>query len=206
MNTRQHQRQVRREQILNCSLDMIIRRGFESMKIRDIADTLNISVGLFFNYFESKEAVYEELVRFGLSGPGSLLELNVEGIGPIELFEKMTATIFESLQTNSIASKIFLLMSQTVNSDAVPDSVKKLVHDFDAVSPLIPTIRKGQECGEIKLGDPTALAVAYWGAVQGIAESFAIHPEIPLPESGWIVDILRAHPFQAVVSKEFGGS
>lgn len=172
------------------------------MKIRDIADTLNISVGLFFNYFESKEAVYEELVKFGLSGPDSLLQLNIEGIGPVEFFERMTATIFESLQTNSIAAKMFLLMSQTVNSDAVPDSVKKLVHDFDAVSPLIPLIRKGQECGEIKQGNPSSLAVAYWGAVQGIAESFAIHPEVPLPESAWIVDILRLSPYQATVSKE----
>lgn len=202
MNTRQQQRQERREQILHCSLDIIIRRGFEAMKIRDIADRLNISVGLFFNYFASKEAVYEELVRIGLSGPESVLEFNIDGIGPIELFEKMTAAIFESLKTNSLTAKMFLLMSQTLKSDAVPDSVKKLVADLDVVTPVIPVICKGQQCGEMKPGDPAALATAYWGAVQGIAESFAIHPEIPLPESSWIVDILRANPFRTTSSSE----
>lgn len=192
LNKREQQRLERREQILNCSLDMIISRGYEAMKIRDIADKLNISAGLFFNYFESKEKIYEELVKIGISGPENILKFNVDSIGPIELFEKMTRSIFEYLGTDSITGKMFLLMARTVKSETAPDSVKKLVANFDAITPVIPVIIKGQQLGEIKAGNPTALAVAYWGAVQGVAETFAIYPDCPLPESNWIVDILRS--------------
>lgn len=192
MKKRKQQRVERREQILNCSLDLIISRGYEAMKIRDIARQLNISTGLFFNYFESKEKVYEELVKIGLSGPEGVLKFNVEGIGPIELFEKITQAVFESLKTYSLTAKMFLLMNQTMKSDSAPEGVKRLLANFDAVTPILPVLTRGQQLGEIKPGDPAALAVAYWGAVQGIAEGYAIHPEWPLPEVSWIVDILRA--------------
>lgn len=190
-NKREQQRIERRQQILECSLDMIISRGYEATKIRDIAERLHISTGLFFNYFESKEKIYEELVKIGISGPESVLKFNVDEVEPIELFEKMTLTIFESLKSNSITAKMFLLMSQTAKSESVPENVKKLAAGLDAFTPVIPVIQKGQQLGEIKEGDPVALAIAYWGAVQGIAESFAIRSDLPLPDGDWIVDILR---------------
>ena len=120
---------------------MIISRGYDAMKIRDIADKLNISTGLFFNYFESKEKANEELVKIGLSGP---------------------------------------------------ENVLKLISNLNVIDPVLPVIIKGQHLGEIREGDPEALALAYWGAIQGIAETYALYPNLPLPNSSWIVDVLRA--------------
>ena len=182
----------REKQILACSLDMIVSRGFEAMKIRDIAGRLKISTGLFFNYFSSKEQVYEELVRIALSGPASVLALNAEGMAPITLFEKMTEYIFEALKSDPFTGKMFLLMAQAVRSETLPEGVKRLLQGFDSVTPLLDTIGKGQALGQIKAGDPVALIMAYWGAVQGIAQGYALNEGLPLPQSSWIVDILRA--------------
>ena len=192
MNKREQQRLERREQILNCSLDMIISRGYDAMKIRDIADKLNISTGLFFNYFESKEKVYEELVKIGLSGPENVLKLNIDGVRPIELFEKMAETIFESLKSYTMTAKMFILITNTIKSESTPESVKKLISNLNVIDPVLPIIIKGQQLREIREGDPTALALAYWGAIQGIAETYALYPNLPLPNSSWIVDVLRA--------------
>jgi len=191
LNQREQQRLKRRKEILECSLDMIITRGYSATKIRDIANKLQMSVGLFFNYFESKEKVYEELVKISLSGPESVLK-EKDKAEPIAFFEKTTERIFQSIQSHSITAKMFLLMSQTIRSESAPDSVKALVADFDAVTPIIPVLEKGQKLGQIKQGDPVALAIAYWGAVQGVAQSVALQPGLPFPESRWIVDILRA--------------
>ena len=192
MNKREQQRVDRRNQILLCSLDMIVRNGYEAMKIRDIAKKLGISLGLFFNYFASKEEVYLELVRIVMKGPENVLDLDFEIDSPIKIFENITETIFNSLKSSSMTAKMFLLMSQAVNSEAAPESVKEMIKNFDAITPVLPIIERGQQLGEIKIGNPTALAIAYWGAVQGIAESFALHPELPFPESSWVTDILRA--------------
>jgi AcrR family transcriptional regulator len=191
-NKREKQRLERRHQILLCSLDMIISRGFEAMKIRDIAEKLNISTGLFFNYFESKEQVYEELVKIGLSGPAGVLELNRNDIDPIDLFEKMADAVLGALKADAFNEKMFLLMSQAMQRDSIPDKVKRLLEGFDPVTPLLPILQKGQAMGQIKPGDPAALIMTYWGAVQGVAQNYALDTRIPLPESSWITDILRA--------------
>ena len=192
MNKREAQRALRRQQILECALEMIITGGFAAMTIRGIAEKLGISTGLFFNYFETKEQVYEELILIGLSGPAAVLGMNADGVQPIELFERMTESIFEVLKLNVFNAKMFLLMGHAVRSQAEPEGVMKLLEGFDPVTPLVEVVLKGQALGQIKKGDPLALILAYWGAVQGIAESYAMSPGAPLPESGWVVDIVRA--------------
>ncbi len=192
MNKRQQQRNDRRQQILECALDMIIRRGFAATTIRDIAKKLNISTGLFFNYFESKEQIYVELVKIGMDGPKCVLEqLSDTTLPPIGALEKITEDIFKALRTDSFTAKMFFLMPQTMNSEGIPDSVKEIVSKFDAMTPILPVIVKGQQLGQIKTGDPVALGVAFWSAIQGIAQSLCQRSDIPLPESRWIVDILR---------------
>ena len=193
-NKREAQREMRRQQILECALDMINTVGFPAMTIRGIAEKLNISTGLFFNYFETKEQVYEELVRIGLSGPEGVLSMNEEGIQPIELFEQMAAQVFDSLKRDAFTGKMFLLMSHAMRSQGVPEGVKKLFAELDTITPLIGVVRKGQELGQIKKGDPAALLIAFWSAIQGIAEACAMNPGAPLPESGWVVDIIREYP------------
>jgi len=193
MGKRDLQKEERRQQILNCSLDLIITRGYDAMKIRDIADRLGISIGLFFNYFSSKENVYEELVKIGISGPQSLMQFDINQVDhPIELFSNITYAVFEYVRSDSFVAKMFILMSQTINNEFVPESVKTIASTFDAYTPLVPVIEKGQRQGEIKQGNPLALIITYWSAIQGIAEIIAVHPELPIPEPEWIVDILRS--------------
>lgn len=192
MNKRQQQRNDRRQQILECALDMIIMRGYAATTIRDIAKKLNISTGLFFNYFESKEQIYVELVKIGMDGPKCVLEqLSDTAHSPIGTFEKIVEDIFNALREDSFTAKMFFLMPQTMNSEGIPDSVKEIVSKFDAMTPIVPVIVKGQQLGQIKPGDPVALGVAFWSAIQGVAQNICQRSDLPMPESSWIVDILR---------------
>jgi len=190
--SREVQKEERRKQILECGLNMMVSRGYEATKIRDIADCLGISVGLFFNYFESKEKLYEELILLGVSGPERLITTTMGDIGAVEQFARMAEFIFNALRTDAFTAKMFLLMAETMRSEVVPESVKKLVSHFDVITPLIPVIEHGQRDGSIRKGNPTALIIAFWGAIQGIAQYAALTPQYPLPESEWIVDILRS--------------
>ena len=76
MTKRDEQREKRRQEILLCSLDIFIKKGFAATKIRDISNELKISAGLFFHYFESKEQVYEELINIAISGAGNVMTIN----------------------------------------------------------------------------------------------------------------------------------
>lgn len=189
MTTRADQREKRREEILLCSLDIFIRKGFAATKIRDIANELGISTGLLFHYFESKEKLYEELINIAIEGAAEVM--TYDSSDPVIFFETVTKQILDSFVEDSMSAKLFLLVNQAITNESVSSEIKEAISKINNLQLSIPIIIKGQETGVIKQGAPLALATAFWGSIQGIAETIAAIPGLPCPESSWVVDILR---------------
>lgn len=189
MGVREKQKEKRREDILIAALDLFIRKGYSATKISDIAERVGMSTGLMFHYFKSKENLYEELVKHGISGPMKTMAPTKKE--PLEFFEDTAKQIFQFIKTEPFFAKMFVLMKQAFYNEAAPQSVKDMLRGFDIYTPTKLLIQKGQAEGTIREGDPYALGMAYWCAIQGIAEQMAMNPDFPCPESGWIVDILR---------------
>lgn len=190
MNKREEQKEKRREEILAASLDLFVRRGYAATKISDIAAACGMSVGLFFHYFESKEAVYKQLAEFGLSGPQSMMTLDRSE--PLEFFQTVADLILGMLKEQPFIAKMFVLMSDAQRSEATPPELREIAMRVQNIRESIDIIIEGQRQGVIRQGDPQALSLAFWSAIQGIAEQIAIFPELPCPEAEWLVDILRA--------------
>ncbi len=55
-----------RQQILEAATSLIAKQGFLAITIQDILQAANITKGKFFHYFESKEDLFSELLRFAL--------------------------------------------------------------------------------------------------------------------------------------------
>lgn len=189
MGVREKQKEKRREDILIAALDLFIRKGYSATKISDIAERVGMSVGLMFHYFKSKEKLYEELIKYGISGPMKTMAPTDKE--PLQFFEDAAKQIFQFIKTEPDFAKMFVLMSQVYYNDAAPQSVKDMLQGFDIYTPTSLLIQKGQAEGTIREGDPYALGIAYWCAIQGIAEQMAMNPDSPCPESSWIVDIIR---------------
>lgn len=189
MNKRQEQKELRRNKILQVSLDLFIRKGYNATRMVDIAEKAKMSMGLFFHYFQSKEKVYEELVGIGFTGTKHFMEL---GKGdPLEFFEAAAIRIFTMLKENPDSAKIFVLMAQAQHNEYAPEAVKEMLLKVDNIKLSISLIEVGQKNGTIRDGDPESLSTAFWCSIQGIAEQLALHPNVPPPEANWIVDILR---------------
>jgi AcrR family transcriptional regulator len=186
---RKEQREKRREEILAAALDLFIRKGYAATKTQDISQAVGMSEGLLFHYFQTKEKLYEELIKIGTSGPQAVLSgINSE---PLDFFRTAARDIFHYVETMPFVAKMFVLMAQARINDAAPEPVKKLLAGIDTITPSAKKIRQGQKNGIIRKGNPIALATAFWGAVQGIAEQAALVPNTPIPDSEWIVDILQ---------------
>ena len=187
--SRTEQKEKRQQEILAAGLDLFIRKGYAATKTIDISQAAGISEGLLFHYFETKEKLYEELIKLGISGPRDLLN-KIQG-EPLEFFRTAAREIFNYIDTVPFVAKMFVLMKQAGCNDAAPESVKKLLAANKIFDVSVKKIKEGQKNGTIKKGEPKALSIAYWGAVQGIAEQAALFPDNPIPDSEWIVDILR---------------
>ncbi|HKM22533.1 MAG TPA: TetR/AcrR family transcriptional regulator [Lachnospiraceae bacterium] len=190
MGIREDQKEQRRTDILVAALDLFIRKGYAATKITDIAKAVGMSTGLLFHYFDSKEALYEALIEVGVSGPQGVMQLNHED--PLAFFRDSTAMILESLTTHPLSAKLFVLMIQAYYSEPISDKVKEMLGNSAAIEESVPVIVRGQELGQIKAGNPFALSLTFWSAVQGVAQAFAWDMSLPLPEVDWFLDILRA--------------
>ena len=189
METRKEQKERRRQEIINAALELFVSKGYAATKITDIAKKVNMSIGLMFHYFESKEALYEELIRMGLEGtsyPGA--QKCEHAIG---YFVKFTEELFEYMKKQPIVAKMFVLMAEAQRSEATPEHIREIAMKVNTIEQFVPIIEWGQQEGSIKEGNPLVISNAFWCSIQGIAEQYATNQEIELPNAEWIVDIVR---------------
>ena len=189
MTTRNDQKEKRKQEILFAGLNIFIKKGYSGTTIKDLANVVGMSTGLLFHYFASKEELYLELVRLGIAGPMNTVQPTQ--LDPLSFFEETADRILAYLHSEPFVAKMFVFMHQAYFSEDVPSSVKCMLAGFDIYTPTSKMIQQGQQEGTIRDGDPMALAISYWGAIQGIAETLAMREHLPCPEGRWVTDIIR---------------
>ena len=191
MGVRREKREKRRQEILEIALDLFISKGYADTKISDIAQRAGMSMGLMFHYFESKAALYEELIRIGVSGPASVMTLDTGD--PLRFFETAAAGILTALRDNPFVAKMFVLMEQVNFRQDVSEAVKELLaENAVTLKKSVSLIEAGQIRGQIRPGNPEALSLLFWQTVSGVALHAALIPNAPIPEPEWIVDCIRS--------------
>ena len=189
MDTRKEKKERRRQEILYAALELFVTKGYAATKITDIAKSANMSRGLMFHYFESKEKLYEELIRMGLEGTTYPGEQKYEHA--IDFFMNFTEELFAYMKEQPVVAKFFVLMAEAQRSEATPEHIREIAMRVNVIEQFVPIVEWGQKEGTIKEGSPLVLSNAFWCSVQGIAERFATNQDIELPNSDWIVDIIR---------------
>ena len=100
METRKEQKERRKQEIIYAALELFVSKGYAATKVTDIAKKANMSTGLMFHYFESKEKLYEELVEIGLEGTKYPTEQKCEHA--IDFFIRFTTQLFEYMRQQPI--------------------------------------------------------------------------------------------------------
>lgn len=189
METRKEQKERRRQEIVNAALELFVSKGYAATKVTDIAKRANMSTGLMFHYFESKEALYEELIEMGLEGtryPGAQ-----QCEHAIDFFVTFTEELFTYMEQQPIMAKMFVLMAEAQRSEATPEHIREIAMKVNTIEQFVPIIEWGQKEGTIREGEPLVISNAFWCSIQGIAERYATNQQIALPDPQWIVDIVR---------------
>jgi TetR/AcrR family transcriptional regulator len=190
VSIREEQNERRRKDILSASLELFVGNGYAGTAVRDISAATGTSNGLLFHYFETKEDILAELAEHAMAGVSAAAAILSSKLPPLDIFEKITEVVFAAYQT-SHGRNLFLLINQIKTQSSIPAKVKKTVNAIDTIRESVSVIRKGQKSGVFKAGNPLSLAIAYWGAVQGIGEALGWYPDAPLPEPRLVLDILK---------------
>lgn len=184
------QKEKRRNEILDAALDLFIRKGYSATRTIDIARSVGMSEGLLFHYFKTKEELYFELLKIAGQGKTNIFDLKPSSA--IAFFEETAFTIFEYIKRDSFAAKLFVLMNRTQFDEALPEKVRDYLMRKKDIEAAVRWVQQGQREQSIRKGDPLALSLAFFMAIQGIAENIARNPEMPVPNPEWVVDIIRS--------------
>lgn len=191
--TREEQKEQRRQIIIANALELFVKKGYSETKIGDIAKASNMSVGLMFHYFESKEQLYAELVQMGVEGANAPQDMSFQN--PLDYFKGFLDELFQYALNEQWVLYMFVLMSQARRSDGVPKHIRELACSVNQIEQSAEIIEAGQKCGYFREGNPLALAFTFWSSVQGAMEQLAVSPELikngDIPQTDWFIDIIR---------------
>ncbi len=194
MTARDEQKEQRRQLIIDKAIELFAKKGYAETKIGDIAAAADMSVGLMFHYFESKEKLFEEIIRFGADAANNTpLQMNFEN--PLDYFEGFLKTLFSYAKEQPRVLYLFVIMGQIRYGEGIPPHIKEIAMTTNQIEQSAEIIAAGQQYGYFREGDPDLLAVAFWSSVQGLMEQLAAFPQMlesgNIPESDWIIDIIR---------------
>lgn len=187
--TRKEQKEARRLQIIQATLDLFVERGYYGTKTSQISRRAGISEGLLFHYFPTKEILLEELVNIGLEG--MRMPERIRAKNGLDFFYQFTKILFSEVDKNPFIAKMFVFMGHVVWAEDVPEKLRKLAASVDTIAFCQNWIEAGQNDGSIRKGDTMSLSNMYWCSIHGIMVQYALRSDISLPEPGWVTEMLR---------------
>jgi AcrR family transcriptional regulator len=171
-------REERKEQILDVASRVFARKGLTGTRIADIATVGEMSQGLIFRYFASKEEVFAAVVEKALQSATRLAQAALLQPGsPLEKLRWLLQAMFEGMWRKPDYS---LVIQHALNSETTPQEVREhiLEQSQQTLQLYQRLIVEGQEAGEIVVGDPDMLTLAFAASIQGISSGIAYLPRM----------------------------
>lgn len=159
-------RDERKVHILQVAAKMIAEKGIVSIKIGELAEAAEMSQGLLYRYFTSKEEVFFTLVELAaqslIQPMKEVLASDVESASQrlFELTDKMLRDLSQNPERHQLLWQALALPGHTNEiMKTMGNYMKRNLHQL---------IVEGQKEGEIRKGDPDQLVILYLSTIQGL--------------------------------------
>lgn len=184
----------RKEQILHAALKVFATKGFAATKISDIVTGANnISHGLVYHYFKSKEEIFYELLKRAMWGSSHSLEM-VEGapISPLEKVRQTAKYILGAISDFEDTAYYFLIVVHASIMEGPEKGNGEYITESNmAIEAFVRILKAGQEDGEIADGDPLGMAMVFFSAIQGLAMYKLSVQDFKMPDPEILVNMVK---------------
>ncbi|MBC3889406.1 TetR family transcriptional regulator [Acetobacterium paludosum] len=146
----------RRNQILLAALKRFARNGFSATKMSDITNDAEISDGLVYHFFKSKDEIFTELIEYAIDSLGNVItEIKAIADEPIEQLLQIASRIFESIDNREAPGYYYVLMMNAISCEATPISASDIIQkSMNRLTLLRDIVVRGQKLGQIREGNP----------------------------------------------------
>ncbi len=178
-------RETTRLKIEAAALSLFARKGL-SVTMDDIAKEAEISKGLIYNHYISKEALITELVRQAVNKSAQAITMTAQtqtdARDTIKMISRIMCEMFSSHEYMGVEYFMFMLQVGMSGFEIPAEAY----YSKDAPAPaetLAKIIAQGQAEGTVAEGDAFQLSLIYWAVVQGLCcHAIVGMPVAPLPD------------------------
>lgn len=164
-------RNIALEKITKGALAVFAEYGYYGATMKRITDATELSYGLVYHYFTSKEEVFSYLVNLALEKTQEVFEKALNGKGTAwEKLAFLSGALLDESLTGDSALFFHVMLQALTQGKNIPGLQEKIDRNSEALfQKMIPVILQAQDSGDAAPGDPLALATAYLSLVQGLA-------------------------------------
>jgi AcrR family transcriptional regulator len=189
----QHIKDARREALLVAARHVFARKGLAATRISDIAAEAQVSQGLVYHYFTTKEALFAEIVEGALSETARLAAGALQQPG--SAWQRLEYLCGQMLDGVRHEPEYVLVILQAFTSDVAPERARAAIAEYGqrTFGDIVGLIAQGQAEGSVVAGTPADLAIAFTACIQGLALArLQGDRDDGLPPSETILRLLRA--------------
>lgn len=158
-----------KQNIIDSTIEIIEKEGFDAISIRKVAALSNYTAGNIYQYFENKEHLIRETVKFGYLKIIKAISIDLEKEEP---FENKIRNIFISYTKNALLMGDYYKAVMLSEDPKLLKITSVLNNDLDsnkkAITILEDLISKGMDSGEFVKGNHKLYAKIIWTSLFGL--------------------------------------
>jgi AcrR family transcriptional regulator len=180
---------------MDAAMRVFARKGLAGTKMAEIATEAQVSYGLAYHYFGSKEKIFSLLVERAMRGTTRVARAAREVAGTP--WDKIAWLIEQELEGLRDHAELVMITLQTMTNEAIPEELRELVRvEGNSLNEILrELIVAGQGTGEVVQDDPDQLAATVQACISGLAVRaiFQSHEEFvrDLPKIDTVLRILK---------------
>ena len=151
-----------KRKIFETSMKLFAEKGYDATSIEEITATVGVAKGTLYYHFSSKEEIFNFLVEEGIKLLQNSIDIKtskytnyIDKVKAIVLIEIKIVQKYENLIT--------ILLSQFYGKET--RNQKCQMHVYEYIEQIEEIVKEGINKGEIKQGDPKAIASEIYGLI-----------------------------------------
>jgi len=157
-----------RESMIEAARELLVNGGFEALSMRKVGQAVGVSATAIYRHFEDKDALLSAAVTQGARLFGSYLRGALGQPTAWLRLRHMGKRYFEFADEHRQDYYVMFMLDCEQSGMEKLDQIAKL-ETRATFTMLVDRIAECQATGEIRTGDPTALAVYVWSSYHGLA-------------------------------------
>ena len=166
---RERERERRREQILDAARELLLKKGYYHISMRQIATLAELGVGTIYSYFKSKEDIYADLSTDVFDQLYDAMRKAADGAASPP--EKIRSIANALLEFSSYHRMYYDFLDYFISTPRTifPPEMKQRVdyHGNRILEPVAEAISQGMASGQFRQVSPERHALIFFGAVHG---------------------------------------